>query len=621
MSEENQLKIVRPFPALLVIGFWVQAFGLYRLWSHTSDMSDFLGRYSARYALVLAASVLAVVIWTVVAIRWRVVAARLEHLSMRWRFGVLAATGLLMLVVWLFPIERVAQEYVAANWLLLVVLLLQTLPDAPANRRWLWGLAALIIVLLPLLLVASLSVRKFEPDESIWAERGISVYIAGGLFQRTRLEPTVIIWPGLGWITAGYGWLLKNVSFSLAVGRIWQYVSYVLTFVLTGLVAWRLYGRTVGFVAAAAAVFSLSFWTFVEFRTNLQMPTIIMAATFCALQARSSQRSRAAVWWHTACGLLSTLAFQVHASAIFLAAGLGLVYLVEAGWNLYRSRRIAVVVPLVTFGIGAAVGAGLYYVLNIVSYGGLQAYLEALVWERGAFLRPLPALYRLLTWPNLAEVALVFAGLCFLLWRRNAADRLLLGIIGSIFLFALLLDTQGYLHTFNTLLLVPVGALLVDGLRGVAQELTRRGMLLSLSTALLMGVQVIALVIVPSGAVQTLRTGRLPPFLYEELRPALQPYIVDDDIIVSTHQLVWTFPYHLKLYGIIGEVYGMKRWNLDSAEAVWEHVQPTVVIEVEHQMDISEGLAAYMSNHNFQTCGRLSVMESAITIYREQCPS
>ncbi|MBI5671255.1 MAG: hypothetical protein HZC41_24930 [Chloroflexi bacterium] len=609
----------RGFHAFGVIGFWLHFFSLYRLWSHTSNEATVLGRYSTRFALVLVASLLLAVVWVGVMVRWRLVSARLEHVAARWRLVLLVAAGLPILVVWWFPIERLAQEYVAANALLLVVLLLQTMPDQRLNiLHWLWLLVLLVVLMWPLLLLGSVTIRMFEPDEAAWADYSTSIFVADGVYARTWLQEPVAIRPGLGYALVGYGWLLENVSFNIATGRIIQFASYVVAFIGVAAIAWRLYGRVVGVACLVMTSFSFSFLAYNEYRPNLQLPAIAVLIVLCALEGRYQLVGRGALGWHFLCGLLAALSLQLHASGVVYIAAFSVFYILEVAWVFYRSRRWRVA-PIMTFFVGVAFGGAVYYFLNIAPLGGIGVYLSALVTERGGYVRPLPALYRLFTWPNLVEVILVFAGLTFLIWRQNKADCVLLAILSCVFGAALLLDTQGYLHTFNFLLLLPVGVLLVDGLNPSASGATRRGQIFVAATTLVVLWQVIWFFLIPSGALTALANGRLPPFLYEELRPALQTYIRPNDVIVSTHELLWTYPNHRNLVGVMAETVGSQRWGLNNPVDVWERVQPTVVIAIEHQMDIPPGLAAYMSNHEFKVCDTLRVLATTITIYREQC--
>jgi hypothetical protein len=612
----------RYFHPFFVIGLWGQLFGLYRLWSHTSDDGVFLARYSPRYAVVLGCSIGLLVLWIVIVANWKAVSARLARLPLRLRFTALGLAGAAVLAAWFLPFAPVAKEFFALAWLLLAVLLFQTMPDQTlSSRRWLWSLVVLIVVMWPLLLVGSVSVRIFEPDEAAWADYSTSAYVAGGVYARTWLQEPVVIRPGLGYAILAYGWLLENVSFSLTTGRVVQFTSYVLAFIGVGAIGWRLYGRTIGLVGLVTASLSFSFLIENDFRPHLQMPAFEALIVLCALQARWGGGKRAAPLWHLSCGLLAALSLEVHASGIVYVAAFSIFYGIESAWNVYRSHRLSALVPALLFVAGLGIGAGVYYTFNMMPIGGLTPYLTALVAERGAYSRSVPALFRLLIWPNLVEVALVFAGVTFLVWRRNTADRLLLAIIGCVFLSALVLDTQGYLQTFNFLFLVPAAALLVHGLNPAVEAVTHRGKLFTGAVMIVVIAQVFLFFLIPSGALTTLANRRLPPFLYEELRPELQSYVHPDDIIVSTHELIWTFPDHRHLVGVMAETVAAQRWQLSDPEQVWERVQPTVVVYLEHQMDIPPGLEAYMTNHVFQTCGRLRVLDVAVTIYRQQCPS
>ena len=64
----------------------------------------------------------------------------------------------------------------------------------------------------------------------------------------------------------------------------------------------------------------------------------------------------------------------------------------------------------------------------------------------------------------------------------------------------------------------------------------------------------------------------------------------------------------------------MRRWNLTDPEAVWERVQPTVMVTVGgNQMVVNPGLQAYLDQHGFQTCQRFEVQRVSVTISRPVC--
>ncbi|MBZ0278729.1 MAG: hypothetical protein K8I60_21455, partial [Anaerolineae bacterium] len=97
-------------------------------------------------------------------------------------------------------------------------------------------------------------------------------------------------------------------------------------------------------------------------------------------------------------------------------------------------------------------------------------------------------------------------------------------------------------------------------------------------------------------------------------------FLKDNDVIVSTHQLIWTLPDYPHLVSFAAEQTAMARWHLTDAKDVWERVQPTLIIEVEREMHFDPGLVAYMAEKGFQVCETLNVLNTPIHLYRTTCP-
>jgi hypothetical protein len=304
---------------------------------------------------------------------------------------------------------------------------------------------------------------------------------------------------------------------------------------------------------------------------------------------------------------------------IFIAA-FALIYGGEWVWLSYRGRRPAPLWPLLSFGLGVGLGAGIYFVFNILPVGGPEAYLARLASERSQRSHPLPFLRVLLSWRSLFEGFLFAAGLLYILWRRSTSDRFLLGVLAALGLASVFLDTQGYRSTFSVFLVIPVGALLAGGLRAASQppEISRR---VALGTAGLWGAllaQMAGMFLISPWTLTFYRTGQPPPFLYEAIGPVLSPYLQPGEKIVSTHQLIWSFP-RADLVSHAAGGMSVGRGVAASELDVWHAVRPDVIVYIENEMHFDPGLQAYMTQENFGVCDRLKFMEHDVEIYRRGC--
>jgi len=605
------------FRVLTAAGFVAQLMSVRTLWGQQSADVELLGRYSAGYAIILMLNILLILFWGILTVRHRQVENWLQRWSGSCRMGVTGIAGLIVLGIWLTSVDSEIKQYLATNWLVLSALFIYVTPDQAIRWRWQWFLLGGLVVLLLPAFITVLANRRFRPDEAHWADYATTFFRTDGVYARTWLQEPVVIAPGVGWSVAGYGWLLKNVAFRPETGRVWNFATYLLAFVGVGAVSWRLYGREAAIISLAFAALSRAFILAFEYRPDHQLPVAATLVLFTAIQARYRQRQGIQMSWHFLCGLAATLALELHAAGVVFPAGLTLFYVAEWGYLSFRQRRVASIIHLLSFGAGAFIGVSIYYFLNIQPVGGLEPFLDVLIGERWQR----PSILRSLQWPSLQEGLVLVAAFGYILWRRRRADRLFLSILACIFLAIHYLDSPGYRTTFNALVVIPVGTLIVDGFAapGMATGKNLRAILVAATLMFALASSMIGEIINWPNFAHWVRTGELPSFLYEDLKLTLTPFIQEDDVIVSTHQLIWTIPDHPNLYSFAAEATGMERWGLTDPASVWERVQPTVVVYIDGQMHFDPGLRRFMDEHSFQSCASLDVQGTAITIFRPDC--
>jgi hypothetical protein len=516
------------------------------------------------------------------------------------------------------PVEGVLKGFVVFNSLLAALVLIRSLPDrALSFRHWDRLLLAVAVMMLFPALIAVLSNRRFSPDEADWAVRSTGPFVSEGLYERNWLEVPVKITPGRGWSSALYGWLLHNVSYNLMVGRAFNFAGYLLAFAGIWAVTARLFGSRPAAVSTAVAMFTPGTVNYLDYRSDHQLPAGGMLITFAAFQARYSRKPLPRAVWHFLCGLFATLSLQIHGAGIVYAAGFSVFYLAEFATESYRQRRWASPEPLIWFGLGAAVGAASYYMFNIAPVGGLRAYLDHLLTRRG---KRLHGPWIVLQTPrNVIVRAVAWGAVIYLLWRRTWVDRRFLGLFACVAIAGMILDTQSYPTLYNAFYLVPVGALIVDGLGSVSVP---RGQ--NLHAALASGLVALAfggllwVQLRPSTFTHWLKTRELPPYLYDELGGVLKSEISSTDVVVGTPLLTWSLPEHPHLLSTQAEVTAVKLWHVSGPE-VWERVKPTVVIDVQQETTLPPGLQAYMKAHQFGVCQTFEVMGRRVLLYRATC--
>jgi hypothetical protein len=604
---------------LLAAAVVMQLVFIFPLWRHTSTGGSVLGHYSRRYALALVFSAAIMLGWAAAWMGRRRVLRELDRSphALRWAgvgLAVALAAGALF-----NPIAGDLKSFVVVNSLLLTLILIRSLPDrALSFRHWDRLLLAVAVLMLFPALIAVLSNRRFSPDEAVYATMSTGPYVSSGLYDRNMLEVPVTITPGRGWILAVYGWFLHNVSYDLMVGRAFNFAGYLLAFAGIWAVTARLFGSKAAAVSTALAMFTPGIVNLLDYRPDHQLLAGAMLVTFAAFQARYSRKPFPRALWHFLCGLLAMLSLEIHGAGIAYAVGFSAFYVAEFAVESYHQRRWASPEPLIWFALGAALGTASYYVLNIAPVGGLRAYLDHLVTRRGWRAHDPWTVLR--TPHNVSVRPLAWGALLYLLWRRTWADRRFLGLFACIAVAGSILDTRGYPTLYSAFYLVPVGTLIVDGLgsvsvpRGQNVHAALASGLVALGFGGLLWVQ-----LGPSTFTHWLKTREFPPYVYEELRGVIKPYITDTDVIVGSPSLEWSMPEHPHLISIEAEGVGMKLWHVSGLE-VWKRAAPTVAVDVQPETTFPPGLQAYMKANQFGVCETLHVMGQRVLLYRAACP-
>ncbi len=602
------------FRVILIAGLIAQILCIPLLWGHTSDAADVFGRYSTRYALGLALNVALIIGYAgavVFAGGLRAWAERLPRLA-RWGLWV-TAIGTLV-AVWQASLAVQLTDYLGLNVILLIALTAYPLMQKPATCCcWQWVLAGLMVVSLVPLFLTALTVQGYHPDEAHYADFASTFMAEGMLYDSTWLTTPSRIQPGSPWMIAAYGWLLEQIGYTVYVGRVINFAAYLLCFGGLYAVGARLYRRDVGLIVAGTAFLSVAFIPEWDYSPNHLLTTVGAWTLYLWVVAQGSDRPRVKYGLLALVGLVVTLSLNVHAAGVVFAAAYSMWAAWNVAWVLWQREPLRpALLGAVAFGVGALVGTGLYYLTNIAPVGGIGSYLGVLAERYGA---PRPVLF-FYQWESLTERVLILAAVIWLAWRRTSADRTVLTVVGFTVLAAFVIDTEGYIWHFGPLYFLALAAFLGEAFRGQAFQTV----LVTVVSAV-MAVQV-GWGFVDWGTVrQYTTTGTVPTYLYNDLKAVVPPYVRPDDIIYTTHQLIWLFPQTSQpdIISYAAERRGMERFGLDEPVQVWERVEPNVIIFVEGQMSFDPGMQAYMTRHPFEVCDTVTVQNTPITIYRRDC--
>ncbi len=591
-------RMVLTFDSLIAVSLLLQFISLGMLWGHPSDTGTLFGRFSVRYGMVLALNAAFAAGAVAAYAERRRFEGWLRTLAPRLRYGALALIIIGLIGLGFASFEPHVRQYFALDLMIAgLALVWHQPPQLPG-----WILPATALIALPLLLLTTLIRFPFSPDEAHWADYASSAITHGGVYAHTWLQQPFRIYPGVGWSVAGYGWALEHVAFDIRTGRIWNFVSYLLAFAGIAALAWRLYGRRAAILSAAFAALSMAFIPVFDYRPDHQIAFASVWVVFAVAQAQWSHQRR----WSLLAGLLAALSLELHAIGIALVIGLGLYYLAQLVMTWFRQRRFAPA-PLAAFVAGAALGGTVYFVFNVLPVGGLTPFLTSLVSERlgrgSAFV--------FLSATSFFDGVIVLVSLAYLVWRRQTADRFLVSVLLCLWLSLLVVDTQGYRTPVIALYAVAVGALLAEGFE------RRQAVAAACLAAALIG-QVGAF-IDWGGIANGMKIGQFPNYVYEDIGRLVKPYLRDDDVILSSHLMIWGLHDRPNLYSYAGELTAQRRWKLSDPIEVWERVQPSVVIFIKNEMVLNPGATAYMQQHSFQQCRQFNMRGLDVTIYRPNC--
>lgn len=586
------------------------------LWLHQSSTVEFMGRYSTRYTLVLLSHGVLIAMWLVSVWFVPLLQRLLRHVKPSHTVLLVLSSGVFLLLLWMISLEVQILTYLSLNWLMFTVIITDPIPRERTSTRFVWVLLILttVLMMLPLFLTA-FTISGYHPDEAHYTDYASTFWAEGMLYDRAWLETPYAIEPGWPWQLAAYGWLLETFGYTVRIGRTINFVSYLLCFAGLYAVTAKLYTPIAGGLAALLAFLSVAFIPEWDYSPNHLLTPVGAWSLFLMISARQAKQPIVHLLLHYAVGLIATLSLNIHAAGVVFAAGYSLFYLADALWVRLRchTEYSFAWYGLLAFGLGALTGTVIYWFSNIAPVGGLSVYLSILGEWDGARRSPL----FFYTWESLFERMLILAAVIYLLFRRQAADRFILAIIGFTVLAAILLDTQGYIWHFGPFYFIALGAFIET----VSPPQTRHGQVAISAIIFIMVIQVSTLFVDWSVTRTWLRNRTLPAYFYNELKPILPQHVTADDTIYTTHQLIWVFPHtsqpNIITYG--AEAEGMKRFNVDTPVEVWEQVQPTVIIFVEGQMSYDQGMRTYLEHNPFETCEIFTIQEMVVTILRPDC--
>jgi hypothetical protein len=625
LSISNKLQLNNR--ALVVIFFALQIASIVQIWQHTSDTAILFGRFSMGYGIAAVGSVVSFVIWGAIIWQHQQMMVVLKRLPSLLRQIAIILLSTVTLLLWqLLRIESQLLTHITLNILFVQILLIFTLPTSSEQKRWWWIAVVIlgILVAVPLAIYA-LGGRDFSPDEALWADQAIAYLVDGKIYRRALYAEPWAIMPGKGWFITFYANMMATFGFDIRVGRtigiLFDFATYGMIFV----VARYLYNWRVAILSTMLTLLGSTYALYIDYRPDHYNAVFFLIAFFASLKTWHPE-TRYKIFWGFVSGLAPTLAMQMHANALMMSITVvvfhGMMWLrgrlqAEHRTSYDHTRFIAMIA-------GAGLGAGIYFVFNVLPVGGMSVFLNNLVDERATYSKGLNIRY--LTGLPLLELGLIFlAFLAILLHYDTSRHRTSRGqVIGftAIFMLAILIfDAQGYAVAYRALFYVHMGYGLwtlaqLSGTQNVADNHNR--------IQWLAGIIIIAffasftMLPATSGTVRNiLSTGQLPDHRIHAIADEIAQRLTPSELVISTHELLWGVGTRDNFYSEAAQIHRARIWGITPAE-VWERIRPDTVVYIEGRMTLPDELATYIAN-NMVICEQYPSYGYQVIFYRVAC--
>jgi hypothetical protein len=610
MREPTTLRENTNLPSILLVCLLGQLTWIFPLWSHVSTPAVILGRFSFNYSLVLTLHLL-LILGLCIALFVR---PHLEHLKEIVPRSIiyLSISFFLCLAVYVTftGIEPQIKHWIWLNCALLAggLIIIYPLPVTIPHWEKIW-IAISVLLIVPTF-ITNITIDSFNPDEAQLLDYGSTWFSEGKIYNSTFQDYPFVVKPGWPYQLVIFAWLTEHFDNTIRVGRIINLTAFYIASVGLFLATVKLYDIKTALVTMFTFLLSSMFLTEWDYAPKHLLVIIATWVLLLVILGRSAKPGFIRSLIHALVGLVVTSSLNLHASGVIFAVVWSLWYVGRA--ILARDRDT--VLDMVSFGMGTLIGTSIYWFTNIQPGGGLYNYVSVLNTlysknDRNPFF--------FYTWDSALERLLILLGIAWMLLRRNSKDALILSLIFITIGVAWIIDKQGYIWSFAAYYPIPIGVLLVQSTW--LNHHSNRTWIINI---------VLFLMLLPMLSYirwdifnTWIRTNSLPSYLYDELKDSLPNYILDSDVIYSTHQLLWVFPNsgQPRVISHASEVNAMHYFNLDEPIQVWERVKPTVIIFVENHMNYDPGMVAYLEQHPFELCHTLTVQDRQITILRPDC--
>ena len=183
-----------------------------------------------------------------------------------------------------------------------------------------------------------------------------------GLYPALQNYPSIPAMGGIGYLAwiyvAAYQILGPYLSSLRLVALMFSFLSLPPIFLLFR----RWYGSVTAWLAVTLLPTTLLYITVFSIRMDIFTITCLWWALLLVDVAREKNTTR----WHLAAGLFLGLCLQAHIHTSVTTIAVGILYLIDYGRQVRRTRQWAFPGPVAAYSIGALMGLGVFVIVNVL---------------------------------------------------------------------------------------------------------------------------------------------------------------------------------------------------------------------------------------------------------------
>lgn len=351
------------------------------------------------------------------------------------------------------------------------IVLEQTAPDGKAKRFTSIALALLLLGLIVQFIILLQVPAIHTHDEGAYSSIAV-LSLKTGLLSGDLYGYPPRHFIGFGWWLATLGVWMQVFGFGWWAARFYAFFFTLVSVPFVYLIAKRLYGTTSGVLAATFMVLSQTYLASHQIRPDAPMLFMVSLSLYLFV-TQWQQPTRWGCFW---LGFVSALTFEVHLVGIAFWGSWGLWLGLRWAYQSWSARRLVSIREPLLFVLGSVAPVAFFFATHILPDWGLPSaivvrpqsfnlinYLQKEITRWSDYIASSPL-----------EAAITTGAIAFALWRRQAQDKLLLGLLLTVaiaYVFITPTTYPQYTRYFLPLQVLLVGGMISGGQRALKPAL------------------------------------------------------------------------------------------------------------------------------------------------------